>query len=80
MIAIETKYLGPTNYRGARYTAYTCNGQRVTHGADDSLNSDENQLRVATALAHSMGWLDRPTLRLVGGSTKQGMCFVFVED
>lgn len=78
MIAIETKYLSATNTRGSRYVATTCNGQRLTRGADDALNSDANHLAVATALADKMNWL-RDSMRLVGGSTRSGMVFVFVD-
>jgi hypothetical protein len=85
MIAIETKYHGATNSKGSRYSATTCNGQRLTLSADYSLNSDENHERVAVALAGKMNWLPlvektgKQRHKLVGGGTKSGMAWVFVE-
>ena len=82
MIAIETRYLGPTNYRGSRYVATTCNGHRLVQGALASLDSEDNQEAVATRLAVRMGWLTDggpvQRWRLVGGGTRRGMCWVFV--
>ena len=85
MIAIATKYHGATNHRGSRIIATTCNGQRLSMATDYALNSDENHARVATALANKMDWLPvyketgKPVYKLVGGGTKSGMAFVFVE-
>lgn len=76
MIAIETKYYGPTNTRGSKIVATTCNGQRLSMPYDHA--GDEHE-RCAQALAEKMGWLDGGRFRLVGGSTKSGMAFVFVE-
>ena len=80
MIAIETKYHGATNTKGSRYSASTCNGQKLTMSTDYSLDSDANHERVACALAGKMAWFGEGArkYRLVGGSTKSGMVFVFV--
>lgn len=76
MIAIETRYIGPSNTRGSRYVAETCNGHRTYSGANDSLDSEENHRAVAKKLAEKYGWLDRNNL--VGGGSKRGMVWVFV--
>jgi hypothetical protein len=76
MIAIETKYYGATNTRGSKIIASTANGQRLSFPYDHEGNEHE---RAADALARKMGWLDNGKFRLVGGGTKSGMAFVFVE-
>lgn len=54
--AIQTKYLGPTNYRGSRVRA-TCQMRKaITLIWDDGLNVDENHKRAAHALAKQLGW------------------------
>ena len=79
MIAIETKYLGPTNYRPSRIKAYTCNGQTLTMSystADAANKSTEEAHRVvAEALRDKAGW----TGKLIGGGTCKGYVFVFVD-
>ncbi len=84
MIAIETKYVGPTDNKPSRIIASTCNGQRLTIScgraedmAREKLGHDDTQSShqvVAQALADKMGWTDR----IVGGGTKRGYVFVFV--
>jgi hypothetical protein len=76
MIAIETRYLGPTDKRGSRYVATTCNGHRLMRSADDSLNAEGNQAVLARALADQMKWNGE----LIGGGTKLGMCWVFADS
>jgi hypothetical protein len=76
MKAIETKYLSPTNTKGARYTAFDLDGNRVTKPAKYNLDSYQNHERVATLLKMKMGW-DGKT---VSGATKNGYAFVFVEE
>lgn len=51
--AIETKYLGPTNSRGARVKA-TCQAKSATVSWDYALNSQGNHEAAALALVHSM--------------------------
>lgn len=48
--AIQTKYLGPTNYRGARVKASAEAGS-VTLSWDHALNVDRNHMAAAQALA-----------------------------
>jgi hypothetical protein len=73
MIAIETKYLGPTNTRGSRYVAYTCNGHRLSMSIENDKDATQNPGIVARALADKMGWKGQ----LIGGGTKAGMAWVF---
>ena len=72
-VAILTKYIGPTNVRGARVKAYTESGRSITLGWNHALNSEENHEGAAKALAKKMNW----TGTLIGGGTKTGYAFVF---
>ena len=76
MKAIETKYLGPTNYHGSRIKATDNDGNSVTMPYDYELNSYENYRLAAVALAEKMGWKGN----ISGGYTKKGMVWVFVRD
>ena len=77
MIAIETKYLGPTNNRGSRIKAYTESGLNLTidypHSANDGA---EAHSLAALALAKREGW----TGDLIGGGTSTGYVFVFANS
>lgn len=53
--AIATKYLGPTNHRGARIVA-TCQAGTLTAPWDDDYDVDGNHTATAYALALHMGW------------------------
>lgn len=79
MQAIVTKYLGPTNSRGARVKAI-CDAGSLTIPWDHALNSEANHKKVATALAWKYGWLDHS--QLVGGGMPSSLpyayCFVMV--
>lgn len=75
MKAIETKYIGPTNYRGARIIATDNDKNRVTISYPHELSGEDVHRKAAEALRDKMGW----TGRLVGGSTRNGYCFVFVD-
>jgi len=76
--AIVTKYLGPTNHRGARVKA-TAQAGTVTVPWDHGVDHDENHLKAATALAWKFGWLDDGS-KLHGGAcpSGDGYCFVLV--
>lgn len=70
--AITTKYLGPTNTRGARIKA-TCDAGSLTVHWDYALNPSRNHAAAAQALAEKLGW----TGRYVGGAdTRSGYVFV----
>lgn len=73
MKAITTKFHGPTNVRGSRYSANDGDGNKVTVPADYALNSEQNHDAVAVKLCHKMKW-DGP---LMGGGTKDGRVYVF---
>jgi hypothetical protein len=73
MIAIQTKYIGPSNTRGARIVASTSNGHRLSVPYD---HAGEPHRKAAIALARKMSW----TGTLAEGGTKQGQVFVFVDE
>lgn len=55
--AIQTKYHGPGNVRGATISA-RCDAGRITLGWDHALNSHENHEAAARALMVKLGWPD----------------------
>lgn len=80
MIAIETKFIGATNYRPARIVATTANGQRLVMLVSAAEDAEGNNSHgepihrvVAQALADQMNWPGT----LHGGGTKRGYVFVF---
>lgn len=76
MQAIQTKYLGPTNTKGARISA-RCDAKRIVLPWDYSLDAHKNHARAAHELAQQLGWLDR--WDLVSGSLPDGsQCHVLV--
>lgn len=72
MIAIEVKYLGPTNHRDARWKATSGNGHSLTMDQDYELHTEDNAVRVAKALAGKMKWGGN----WVMGTSKDGWVFV----
>jgi hypothetical protein len=57
MISIETKYLGPTNFKGARVVAFTENrSQRLTVSWNHALGPEANHDAAARALAVKLDW------------------------
>ena len=75
MTSIETKYCGPTNYKGSRVIADAGDGRRVTIQYNDELNSEAAHAEAAMALCKKMKW----TGELVEGATRRGYVFVFAE-
>lgn len=74
MKTIETKYLGPTNFKGSRIRA--TDGDNTIFLSRDCCDSiDEAHSRTALALKAKLGW----TGKMIGGHTKSGMVFVFVK-
>ncbi len=55
MQAIQTYFIGPTNFRGSRVVAKTADG-RVTLNWDHALNPAGNHRAAARALADRFGW------------------------
>lgn len=76
MVAIETKYIGPTDTKPSRIRASTSNGQSLTMGYDHELTTDDAHAKVAIALRDKMGWKGE----MVCGATKAGLVFVFAND
>lgn len=75
MQAIETRYVGPSNVKGARIIATNPDGKRHVISYPHELSGEACHRKAAEGLRDKMGW----TGRLVGGATKRGYCFVFVE-
>jgi hypothetical protein len=73
MKAITTKFHGPTDTRGSRYTATDSDKNRVTVSTDYALNSEGNHDAAALALCRKMGW----TGTLVRGGLAKGNVYVF---
>ena len=85
-MAIETKFLGATNFRGARIKAQAMDswsdGKResVTVGYDYALNSEDNH---TWAAMHVVSKISRPAFHnyhLEAGGTARGYVFVIVHD
>jgi hypothetical protein len=74
--AIETKYLGPTNFRGERIKARAWAGS-VTVPYDSALNADANHRAAADALRAKYGW--EGTFAQGGNAAGSGYVFVNVE-
>lgn len=68
MQAIITKYLGPTNSRGARVKA-KCQAGSVTVAWDDALDVDANHYAAVKALVTELGW---ENMTFVGGGLPDG--------
>ncbi len=75
MKALVTKYLGPTDTRGARIKASDEDGNSVTIGYPYELSGEASHREAAEALQAKMGW----TGALDSGALKSGYVFVFCE-
>ena len=77
MQAIQTKYLGPTNSRGARIKA-TCAAGSATISYPHELSGQASHRKAAEALVNKLGWVDPYYGGLLGGQLSNGdYCFVF---
>jgi hypothetical protein len=76
MKAIVTKYLGPTDFKGARISASDDDGNRVIISYDHALSGEGPHRKAAEALCAKMKW----TGMLFSGWTKGGYVFVFGPD
>lgn len=74
-VAIETKYLGPTNFRGSRVKAFT-RDLSVTIEWDDALNIADNHMAAIKALCEKQDWNWNMTL----GETGRGYVAVFTNE
>ena len=77
MIAITTRYLGPTDTKGARIVAETPNGHRLVRSFDYAHFATSAHAAVACELARSLNW--NPDT-LIEGETKNGHVFVFANS
>ena len=75
MKAIQTKYLGPTDFKGARVKAWI-KGNAVVGPWDHALETVDNHGAAARALVVKLKWSGR----LVGGTLPdESMAWVFVD-
>ena len=72
--AIETRYLGPTNFRGSRCKASDGDNSIIVEWSSD-LDSIDNHHAAALKLCAKLGWKGN----LCAGGTKKGYVFVFTE-
>lgn len=82
MMAIITKYLGPTNFHGARVKA-SCEHRSVIVSWDDALDIAPNHDNAAQQLMRKIGWNDSPypAQWARGGSPdKKGYCYCAVHS
>ena len=73
MQTIETKYLGPTNHKGARIKATATHGAAVTITYPYDLSEHEQHALAVRKLAAKLNW----TGDMIGGWTARGMVWVF---
>lgn len=73
MKAIETKFHGATNTRGARISATDSDGNRVYISYPYELSGEEVHRKAVDALCEKMKW----TGKMVSGQTRTGYVFVF---
>ena len=76
MKAITTKYLSPTDHKGARIVADDSDGNRVTISYPYELSGEDVHRKAADALCEKMGWSGQ----LIAGWTKRGYVFVFAGE
>jgi hypothetical protein len=75
MKAIQTKYIGPTNFRGSRIKASDGDKNSITISYPYELSGEDVHRKAAEALRDKMGW----TGNLIGGGLKNGYVFVFTD-
>ena len=75
MKAITTKFHGPTNHRGARYSASDSDGNKVSIAYDYDARRGGGNIVAAIALVEKMKW--NPVI-LAHGWAKAGDVFVMI--
>lgn len=84
-VAIQTKFLGPTNYRGSRIRVWRCDSayandpHALTLGWNHALDPGENHDGALRAYIEAAGW-DWPNGRWVTGGTTTGHVAVWSPD
>ena len=76
MIAIQTKYLGATNYKPSRIKAWTCNGHSAVVSYDHALSNHKLHFTAVKALVEK-NKLDWDISRMTYGGTDHGYVFTF---
>jgi hypothetical protein len=80
MVAIETRYHGPTNYKGSRISVRRMDDEkrpeRRFYSYPHELNSDDGHKWAANQWLREKGWNDKAW---IGGGTSRGWVFV-VDD
>lgn len=74
MKTIQTKYFGPTSYRGSRIKAFDCDNNSITISYPYELSGEDVHRKAAETLRDKMGWKGE----LLGGSLRDGYVFVFM--
>ena len=83
MIAIQTKYLGPTNTKGSRIKAFTCNGHSCTIDYDYALSDEKLHFKAVKALVSKNPTgrcLDWNISKMTYGGVKGGYVFTFPQS
>lgn len=76
--AITTRYLGPTDHRGARVVA-RCEAGRITVPWDHALDIFANHRAAALALARKLGWDGEHYVGMwVSGGTADGYAHCYL--
>ena len=75
--AIETKYLGPTDHRGARVMVKAAAG-RMYIPWDHELDADQNHRVAAKKFASALGWYEGESGLWAGGGKANGGGNVYV--
>lgn len=73
--AIQTKYLGPTNHRGARIKVWCGAGTKYV-AWDYAMGVEDNHIWAAGLLIEELGW--QQDNRVIAGSLNNGYVFVLV--
>jgi hypothetical protein len=76
MIAIETKYLAPTNTRGSRIKAFTSSGHSFSIPYPHELSGEKAHFAAVKAMVAAKG-LDWYLGNMRYGGTKHGYVFCF---
>ena len=81
MIAIHTKYIGPTNYKPARIKAYTRSGFSCTVSVDHTLSYEARHFAAVQALVakHKLNW-DLTDMRFGDSADGKGYVFCFAKS
>ena len=58
MKAIQIKYMGPTNTKGARWKVWAIDNKAQYYNRDYALNHDNDAIQCATAYENSLGWFN----------------------